>query len=55
MLTVPVSAGQHTVELKYTPEGFVSGWLITICSIIILVCCGLYDYKKRKIKLESEE
>ena len=55
LLTVPVSEGEHTIELKYTPEGFVSGWLITICSIVILVCCALYDHKKRKIKLENEE
>lgn len=54
LLTVPVTEGEHTIELRYTPEGYVSGWLITICSIVILVCCALYDRKKRKIKIDSE-
>lgn len=57
LITVPVSRGTHIIELKYTPEGFVSGWMITVGSIIILVCCVLYDRKKEKIKelMEQEE
>ncbi|NLL92662.1 MAG: YfhO family protein [Clostridiales bacterium] len=54
MLGVPIEAGTHTVELKYTPEGFVLGWFITVGSIIILVCCVLYDWNKKK-QLETAE
>lgn len=60
MLTVPVTKGTHTIELKYKPAGFALGWLITIGSILILVCCVLYDENKKKIlrdkqKKEEEE
>ena len=57
LITIPVSEGTHTIELKYTPEGYTSGWMITIGSIIILLCCVLYDRKKKKIEelIEQKE
>jgi len=36
-LSFPVAAGSHTVEMKYTPEGFQIGLLISLISLILLV------------------
>lgn len=49
LLAIPVPEGEHTIELKYTPDGFVQGWFITVASIMILLCCILYDRNKNKI------
>ena len=50
VITIPITVGTHTVELKYVPEGFYKGWFITIGSVIMLVCCVLYDKNKRKLQ-----
>ena len=58
VITIPVSEGTHTIEFKYTPEGFIKGWFITIGSIIVLICCILYDRNRRmllKIKKANDE
>lgn len=53
-LSVPVSAGTHTVELHYMPNGFQVGALISILALAILI--GLLYYTiKRAEKLEDEE
>ncbi len=36
-LSFPVSAGTHTIELKYTPDGFRNGLLLSLISLILLV------------------
>ena len=55
MLTVPITKGTHTVELKYKPDGFALGWLVTVGSILILVCCVLYDVNKKKLLKEKKK
>ena len=47
MLAIPLEAGTHEIELKYSPEGSNSGLLITIFSIAVLVACVVYDRKKK--------
>lgn len=41
---VYVTAGNHTIEFKYMPKGFVPGIIITILCILILV--GLIFHKQ---------
>lgn len=45
MLAVPVKKGIHTVKLKYVPEGFTEGIIITLVSFIILIAVLLKEYK----------
>ena len=52
LLAVPVTAGSHTIELKYCPENLVLGLAITFTSIGILIF--LYVMSKKK-KANSEE
>lgn len=35
MLAVPIKSGQHKIELRYRPEGFKTGLIISILSVII--------------------
>ncbi len=48
-ISIPIPEGQHYVELYYEPEGFVSGMIITIASLVIFISIILIDRKKRKI------
>ncbi len=53
MLGVKLSAGQHSIKMKYTPDGFVTG-IVVSCTALVL--CGIvmfFDIKRRK-KKESQ-
>ena len=47
---VDLEEGQHTIEFKYKLPGFKVGLSISIISLIILVCIGIYNYKKKRIR-----
>lgn len=44
LMAFKITPGQHTIEMSYLPEGFVSGMMISIVSILIY---GFAIYKKR--------
>ncbi|MGN1087442.1 MAG: YfhO family protein, partial [Porcipelethomonas sp.] len=46
---VPLSAGEHTIELKYCPPGFVPGLVISIVSVAMLVLLWIYEPKLKKV------
>ncbi len=47
---VLLEEGDHYIEMYYTPQGFKSGAILTVCGIgLWLVLIGL-DWKKRKLK-----
>lgn len=51
---VPISAGEHTVELKYCPPGFKAGAAITIVSIASLVALWILEPKiKKRVKSKN--
>jgi hypothetical protein len=37
MLAVPLTAGHHTIRMTYTPEGFHTGILLTVLSVVLLI------------------
>lgn len=41
MLAVPLSAGSHTIRMTYTPEGFSTGILLSVLSVIALLLITL--------------
>lgn len=47
---IPVSEGQHRIELKFTTPGVKIGGLISICCIILLVV-WLFVIRERKVKV----
>ena len=56
MLGAKVSAGHHTIELEYIPEGFVTG---VIVSGVALILCGVVAFmdikRRRKRKFNDSE
>ncbi len=48
LLTVPLEAGNHVVELKFCPQGRNLGITITILSIMAFISIIIYDYQKKK-------
>ena len=39
LLAADINDGEHTVELKYMPKGFVLGMPISILAFIVLIIC----------------
>ena len=52
---VPMSAGEHTVELRYCPPGFVVGAVISILSVATLVLLWIFVPKVKKKRFMSGE
>ena len=46
LITVPISAGKHTIEFKYTTDGLLKGSILTILSVILFVVIIVLEKKK---------
>ena len=46
MLAFRITAGAHIVELRYTPEGFKAGLIITICGLLIFIAMVILRWRK---------
>lgn len=54
-VSVPLTAGEHTIELKYCPPGFAAGAVISVLSVAALVMLWIFVPKLKKKKHFSEE
>lgn len=48
MLGIELEKGKHTIELKYSPEGFIPGAIISIVCLAAFVVIILYNRKRMK-------
>lgn len=48
MLGIELEKGNHTIELKYSPEGFIPGAIISIVCLAAFVLIILYNRKRMK-------
>ncbi|MDE5564021.1 MAG: YfhO family protein, partial [Oscillospiraceae bacterium] len=48
MCAVNLTAGTHTIEMRYAPKGFAVGVVITIGSVAVLVVLFVLERKKKK-------
>ncbi len=56
LMAVELSAGQHTVELKFIPDGLISGLIIMACGILIFVVMIVIYLKIRKpVRLKTDK
>lgn len=55
LVCLPISAGEHTIELKYCPPGFAAGLAITIASIGILVVLWIFEPRLKKVFSKKSE
>ena len=53
LLYIHLSAGDHTVEMTYTPTGFIPGFIITAVSCLIFVVIFFRKQKKRAHDLKQ--
>jgi len=49
MIAVPLSAGKHTVTMKFWPDYFTQAIIITICGLLALAMVFVFEYKNGKI------
>lgn len=47
LMGIKMDAGEHTVELRYTPNGMIVGLILTVIGILILVILLVLKKKKR--------
>jgi uncharacterized membrane protein YfhO len=45
-ISVYLTSGSHTIELKYFPDGLIAGVIISILSVLVFI--GINIYIKRK-------
>ncbi|MBQ8094190.1 MAG: hypothetical protein IJ242_11525, partial [Clostridia bacterium] len=56
MCAVDLTAGNHQIEMRYSPKGFLPGLGITAGSIVILILLFVFDRKRaRKASAPSED
>ncbi|HBH11802.1 MAG: Uncharacterized protein XD91_1483 [Clostridiales bacterium 38_11] len=48
-VSIPIPEGKHYVEYYYEPQGFISGLIITLASLVIFISLILIDRKKSKM------
>lgn len=48
MLGIELEKGSHTIELKYSPEGFIPGLIISIVCLAAFVAIIIYNRKRMK-------
>lgn len=54
ILMTEISKGEHIVEMKYVPQGFIPGAVITGVSILILIAWAVISTKRFKKEQESD-
>lgn len=54
ILMTEISKGEHIVEMKYVPQGFIPGAVITGVSVLILVAWAVISIKRLKKEQESD-
>ena len=48
LMAVPISEGTHTIEMRYIPQGFIVGAIISLAAFVLCVILILVQMKKRK-------
>lgn len=54
LVAFPLSKGQHTIELKYTPKGFIKGTIMSISALMLFVLYTLFLFLWKKKKLPKK-
>ena len=49
MITIPVSAGTHTVTMKFRPQYFIQAIIFTVCGIFAVGLVFLFEYKNGRL------
>lgn len=55
MMGAKIKAGKHDIELRYSPEGFVPGLIISISALLLMILCIVLERYFRKRRAEKAE
>ncbi len=55
LIGVPVSKGEHTVEMKFFPAGMALGMILSAAGIAVVVMIGYYEHRNRKAASDKRE
>lgn len=55
LIGVPVTAGTHTIEMKFFPKGMALGIALSVMGVMVLVVIGFYEFDKRRGKADSSK
>jgi uncharacterized membrane protein YfhO len=53
LLGINLSAGQHTIVLKYTPVGLIKGCILTFICIMILIGIGIFNRLRKRGRIQT--
>lgn len=53
-MAVPVSAGDHTIELRYHTSGLMAGCIVSIVSLLILILSMVYVRSKGRKRISAD-
>lgn len=51
LIGIPMTAGEHTVEMTFFPKGMTMGIIISLCGIIVVIIIAVVENRKKKILL----
>lgn len=54
LLGVPVSKGEHTIEMKFFPAGMALGMILSAAGIAVVVLIGFYEFRYKKTESEKQ-
>ncbi len=52
LIGVPLTAGTHTIEMKFFPEGMKLGIIVSLVGLITIIVIGIYQHKNRTVMLD---
>lgn len=52
LIGVPLTAGTHTIEMKFFPEGMKLGIIVSLVGLITVIVIGIYQHKNRTVMLD---
>ena len=52
LIGVPLTAGTHTIEMKFFPAGMKLGIIVSLVGLITVIVIGIYQHKNRTVMLD---
>ncbi|MBQ5319127.1 MAG: YfhO family protein [Oscillospiraceae bacterium] len=52
LIGVPITAGTHTIEMKFFPEGMKLGIIVSLVGLVTVIVIAIYQRKNRTIMLD---
>jgi uncharacterized membrane protein YfhO len=54
MIAIPLTQGEHKIEMEFRPPYLVTGALISLASVCLFICWRLYSIRRQRRKSGSD-